>query len=352
MAAATSRAGYLACSVWSWRLGSLPPGTPALADLAGVGRPDLVVVDGSGATIVVHRFPVMSGYQRGSDVVTAIPADAVDEVTFGDTDRDGRDDLFVVAGEGGGIQVSVWSASSGFTEMVAEGRIDGVDLGDASLATADRDVDGRDDLILVERGVAGTTVRVVPGHDPTRVAEVIESPGIAATSTVGMGDYDGDGRPDLQAFAQDGTLSVWAGNTTLVDGSPSSWFVPDGYECTGAFVDDDDSIFEADIDWLAARGITRGCDPPANERFCPDDVVTRGQMAAFLVRALGLEPAPDRFGDVEGSVFAADIGALAGAGITRGCDPPANQRFCPDQPVTRAQMAAFLHRSEAWLPEG
>lgn len=41
---------------------------------------------------------------------------------------------------------------------------------------------------------------------------------------------------------------------------------------------------------------------------------------------------------------AADIAWLAGTGITRGCNPPANDRFCPDQTVTRAQMATFMHR--------
>ncbi|RLE26461.1 MAG: hypothetical protein DRJ50_00860 [Actinobacteria bacterium] len=53
----------------------------------------------------------------------------------------------------------------------------------------------------------------------------------------------------------------------------------------GTFTDDDTSIFEADIEWLASEGITRGCNPPTNDRFCPDNNVTRGQMAAFLVRA-------------------------------------------------------------------
>ncbi|MFO7292941.1 MAG: S-layer homology domain-containing protein, partial [Acidimicrobiia bacterium] len=52
------------------------------------------------------------------------------------------------------------------------------------------------------------------------------------------------------------------------------------------FVDDDGSIFEGDIERLAAAGITRGCNPPDNDRFCPDDPITRGQMAAFLFRAL------------------------------------------------------------------
>jgi hypothetical protein len=53
------------------------------------------------------------------------------------------------------------------------------------------------------------------------------------------------------------------------------------------FVDDDGSIFEADIERLAASGITKGCNPPTNNRFCPEDRLTRGQMAAFLRRAIG-----------------------------------------------------------------
>lgn len=113
-----------------------------------------------------------------------------------------------------------------------------------------------------------------------------------------------------------------------------------------AFVDDDGSVFEAEIDRLAAAGITRGCDPPANRRFCPESSVTRGQMAAFLVRALGLPGgAPDAFVDDQESVFEDEIDRLAAAGIARGCDPPANTEFCPDQPVTRAQMASFLIRA-------
>jgi hypothetical protein len=52
----------------------------------------------------------------------------------------------------------------------------------------------------------------------------------------------------------------------------------------GSFWDDDASIFEADIEWMAAAGVTRGCNPPVNDRFCPNDPVTRGQMAAFMHR--------------------------------------------------------------------
>ncbi len=68
-------------------------------------------------------------------------------------------------------------------------------------------------------------------------------------------------------------------------------------------------------------------------------------MAAFLNRALDLPPAGgDRFIDDDG-MFEADIGAIAAAGITKGCNPPANTRYCPDEPVTRAAMASFLARA-------
>ncbi|HJR91714.1 MAG TPA: hypothetical protein VJ938_04695 [Acidimicrobiia bacterium] len=51
------------------------------------------------------------------------------------------------------------------------------------------------------------------------------------------------------------------------------------------FVDVDDSnVFHEDIDWLADAGVTKGCNPPANTEFCPSASVTREQMAAFLRR--------------------------------------------------------------------
>ena len=54
----------------------------------------------------------------------------------------------------------------------------------------------------------------------------------------------------------------------------------------GTFTDDDGHIFEGAIEAIAAEGITKGCNPPVNDKFCPNDFVTRGQMAAFLKRAL------------------------------------------------------------------
>ena len=112
------------------------------------------------------------------------------------------------------------------------------------------------------------------------------------------------------------------------------------------FVDDEGSVHEADIELIAAAGITLGCNPPVNDRYCPDGVVSRGQMAAFLVRALDLpSTSTDFFSDDAGSIFEGDINRLAAAGITSGCNPPANDRYCPDSRVSRGQMAAFLVRA-------
>lgn len=115
----------------------------------------------------------------------------------------------------------------------------------------------------------------------------------------------------------------------------------------GRFADDDDSIFESAIEKIAAAGITQGCgiDPP---RYCPADTVTRGQMAAFLKRALSLPAATaDHFADDDGSLFEDAINSLAESGITQGCGVG---RYCPNDAVTRGQMAVFLTRALSLPP--
>ena len=109
---------------------------------------------------------------------------------------------------------------------------------------------------------------------------------------------------------------------------------------------DPDSVHAASIEALFAAGVTSGCGREPLE-FCPDRPVTRAEMATFLARALDLEtpPQPAGFADVDpGSVHAASIEALYAAGITTGCGREP-LRFCPDRPVTRAEMATFLTRA-------
>ena len=99
------------------------------------------------------------------------------------------------------------------------------------------------------------------------------------------------------------------------------------------------------VELLAQVGITAGCgtEPP---RYCPESPVTRAEMATFLTRAFNLQPGqPAGFADVdEGSSHAAGINAIAVAGITDGCSTEP-LRYCPESPVTRAEMATFLSRA-------
>jgi hypothetical protein len=101
------------------------------------------------------------------------------------------------------------------------------------------------------------------------------------------------------------------------------------------------------------RGVTVGC---GGGSYCRDNPVTRAQMAVFLLKAKhaqGYVPPPcsGTFSDVScPSNFADWIERLAGEGITGGCG---GGRYCPDAPVTRAQMAVFLLKTEhgsAYVP--
>jgi uncharacterized repeat protein (TIGR03803 family) len=103
------------------------------------------------------------------------------------------------------------------------------------------------------------------------------------------------------------------------------------------------------VEKIFRSGITAGC---GGGNYCPNDPVTRAQMAVFLLRAehgssYVPPPCTGIFADVACTpvpAFAADwIEQLSIEGITAGCG---GGNYCPDQPVTRAQMAVFLLRAE------
>ncbi|MFQ5557475.1 MAG: S-layer homology domain-containing protein, partial [Acidimicrobiales bacterium] len=111
----------------------------------------------------------------------------------------------------------------------------------------------------------------------------------------------------------------------------------------------DESYAAAAVRWLHGAGITTGVTP---DTFAPDDFVTRGQMATFLWRLCGrIEPsAPSPFEDlVPGAFYETPVSWLDETGITTGVTPT---RFAPDDAITRGEMAVFLMRlattPEAW----
>ena len=106
------------------------------------------------------------------------------------------------------------------------------------------------------------------------------------------------------------------------------------------------TFFDA-IGFLRARGITDGC-ASAPPRFCPDDNITRGQMAVFIVRSImGGDnfsySATPYFSDAPANhPFFKWIQKMWELGITNGCGA---STYCPDSPVTRGQMAVFIIRT-------
>ena len=82
------------------------------------------------------------------------------------------------------------------------------------------------------------------------------------------------------------------------------------------------------IERMAELGVTTGCGGDGTN-FCPNDSVTRAQMAVFLTRAFSLPDGPDPgFSDVSDQAWYYDqVAALAASGITKGCRD--GTVFCP-----------------------
>lgn len=100
--------------------------------------------------------------------------------------------------------------------------------------------------------------------------------------------------------------------------------------------------FAAWVEELVRRGVTAGC---GGDTYCPNNPVTRNQMAVFLIKTLEgpayVPPAcTQAFNDVPcPSPFAPWVNQMVNRGLTAGCG---GGNFCPNTEVTRDQMAVFL----------
>ena len=114
---------------------------------------------------------------------------------------------------------------------------------------------------------------------------------------------------------------------------------------TGVFVDvATGSYYEDAVDWAVENGITKGTD---NTHFSPDGICTRAQAVTFLWRAAG-SPKPETrtmpFTDIPaGSYYYDAVLWAVENGITKGTS---NTTFSPNMTCSRAQIVAFLWRSE------
>lgn len=109
------------------------------------------------------------------------------------------------------------------------------------------------------------------------------------------------------------------------------------------FTDVDGNVHEESINGIASVGVANGT---SSTTFSPELLVNRAQMASFIARALELDQPLDEGGDAftddDGGTHEANIDKLAEAGIVEGTG---DGRYEPDQPVSRASMAAFVARA-------
>jgi hypothetical protein len=336
--------GYNGCAVSRY---VAPPGVPQGTVIHGDwnrdGAQDIWIVDDSSG-INVTAIINYGGFQSSES--TSVATNAGDEYLAADHNVDGWTDLYVLRHEGSQWSVDIFNGADRFATILATGDI----VGPASMkfTAVDRNLDHVPDLF----GIAADQSLIADGASGFASVEAIA--GMSGTfDDVAGTDFDGDGRHDLVMLTED-SLEVYAGNSVLAGVTVTSWFEWPSYGCgstgtvypyEGRFSDDDVSVHEANINEIAREKITLGCNPPISDRFCPDSSVTRGQMAAFLDRALTLPPTgTDFFTDDDGSTFEANINRVAAAGITLGCS---DRMYCPNNTVTRGQMASFMIRALA-----
>ena len=188
---------------------------------------------------------------------------------------------------------------------------------------------------------------------------------IVVVGAVAAGGFDDDEgtvhEPAIEALAERGVLAgTDCGSGLICPGEPirrwvmAVWLIralgESPSEAPSRFADvGPDAWWAPYVERLAELRVTEGC-ATGPDRYCPHNPVTRAQMASFLVRAFDLAPGPAAgFADTATNHHAASIDALATSRITAGCGTePA--RYCPDALVTRGQLATFLARALGIVP--
>jgi hypothetical protein len=336
-----STTGFKGCAVSRYLTPHALKGTVAIpGDWDRDGSQDLWFIDDTNGV----KISALLRFGDFSDVETLSVGTAAGDVYLAaDHNVDGWSDLYVLRHDGFGWSVEVRSGADRFGSILATGSF----AGDESLrfTALDRDRDQVPDLM----GVASSGSIIVDGASGFND---IESVSVSADGfdDISGTDFDGDGRHDLVVL-DDGKLVVYAGNSRLSGVQVTGWFEYPNYDCSdsslaypyeGKFRDDDTSVHRGDIDAIEETDITKGCNPPLNDRFCPDRKITRGELAAFIRRALALpDGSADSYVDDDSSEFEGDIESLVAAGMVFSCNA-AGDRFCPDKYVTRGVMARFL----------
>jgi hypothetical protein len=195
-----------------------------------------------------------------------------------------------------------------------------------------------DDFALTVTGIMGASISSVSGSGDTYTVTVNTG---AGNGTIRLDVTDDDSIRDSNNYPLGGYGS---GNGNFSNGETYTIL-------KSIFFDVPDTYWAWDyIERLYKAGVTSGCGTNPLV-YCPTTVVTRDQMAVFLLKGKHgssyVPPVPTGvFADVPTNYWAAAwIEQLAIEGITSGCS--VNPKlYCPTNEVTRDQMAVFLLKAK------
>lgn len=100
------------------------------------------------------------------------------------------------------------------------------------------------------------------------------------------------------------------------------------------------------VSFIAARGITNGT---GNNRFSPDEQLTRGQFLVMVMRAYGILPdenSSDNFADAGNTYYTGYLAAAKRLGLTKGVG---GNKFAPENPISRQEMFTLLYNILKYL---
>ena len=367
------------------------PSSIVAADFEADGFADIVTanLESDNATLLAGigngAFETPVSFGIGADPLPAVIVDLMDngtpDVVIGNTRGLGGLSLLVNtrlavgplpdAGACDGSAATLSAHASGLGAIAYEWRKDGTPLSDSGnisgAATANLRIDpataaddGNYDVVVTDAcgqvtSNAAPFEVTAPPATPLISIDTPPAPGVAGTALVAPvpGTYEWTIGGDVDAVITSGqgtpAISFTAsmpGTVTLdltVSSSPGCGTAATQLVVPVDFYDvPQGHPFHHDIVTIARSEITAGC---GGGNYCPSDPVTRAQMAVFLLKGKnGADYAPDEFGpiffDVPNGSFAWNwINTLWSQSVTTGCG---QSIYCPDNPVTRAQMAVFL----------
>jgi hypothetical protein len=211
----------------SFAVGVAPRGL-SVGDFNGDGRPDLVVsnnLDGT-VSVLLNTMPAGASTPTFAAQQTFATGSAPQRVAVADFNGDGRPDLAVGIGNSAvAVMLNTTPAGAAAASFAAAATFSTMTDFPASVAAGDFNGDGRPDIafLLPNAGEAGVLLNTttVGASTPSFAAAQLFSVG-SAPQSLAVGDFDGDGRPDLVAANANGkTVSVLINMTAAGASTPS-----------------------------------------------------------------------------------------------------------------------------------